>query len=172
MSEPYIGEVKIWAGSYAPAGYAFCDGGTVPVSQYQSLSTIIGTTYGGDGRTTIGLPDLRDRAPLGAGVITGMVTRNLGSTGGNREVPLSDLEMQRHNHKLVTVSSPTDGGNPLNHAFGRLRSEEIYGDFQQLSPMSEETIQPAGGGQPHPNVQPFLALTFIIALEGEYPPRA
>ena len=171
MSEPFIGEVKIWAGDFAPKGYALCDGGTVPISQYTALFSIIGTIYGGDGMTTTGLPDLQDSAPLGAGNAPEMFPRKLGQAGGKEEETLTVDQMPSHNHRLVAAKTPADGGNPLNHAFARLRDEDFYGSFQQLTPMSEETIQPAGGGQPHPNVQPFVALTFIIALEGMYPER-
>ena len=179
MSEPFIAEVRIFAGNFAPRGYAFCQGQLLPIAQNTALFSLIGNYYGGDGRTTMGLPDLRGRTPLGQGQGPGLTTRRIGDKSGATTVTLSEAELPAHAHTLQAVaavgSTPTPGNNTLlaqAPSGGRGGGgAQVYGASQNLVAMAPASITATGGSQSHDNMQPYLAVNFIIALEGLYPSR-
>lgn len=170
MSEPFIAEVKIFAGNFAPRNYAFCNGQLLPISQNTALFSLLGTTYGGDGRTTTALPNLQGRAPMHPGSGPGLTTRRIGERGGFEAVTLTEAQMPNHNH-LLTANN--DGEGEDNDPGGNFTGKNgIYTAAGNLQPMSSRSLPNQGGGQPHTNMQPYLALNYIIALVGEYPSRA
>ncbi len=177
MSSPFVAEIRMFGGNFAPRSWAFCNGQLLPISQNTALFSLLGTFYGGDGRTTFGLPDLRDRTPLGPGQGPGLRERFLGETGGSSSVTLLSSELPAHSHNLVGASSPAGTtGNPagLLPAIPGRRAGALFGPATagQTTPMSFQALQPAGGSQPHNNQQPYLAVYFIIALQGVFPPRS
>lgn len=176
MSEPFIAEIRIFAGNFAPRGWAFCDGQLLPISQNTALFSLIGTIYGGDGRTTTGLPDLKGRAPMHAGNGAGLSTRQLGESGGTETVTLTINHLPLHTHSLQASTGATDeegSTNPSNAATGVPEpANALYRNPSNLAPMASGVIQSDGGNGSHNNMQPFLALNFIIAMVGLYPSRA
>ncbi|MBT9314086.1 phage tail protein [Leptothoe spongobia] len=177
MADPFIGEIRIFAGNFAPRNWAFCDGSTLSISQNQALFAVLGTTYGGDGRTTLGLPDLQGRAPMHAGSGTGLTRRTLGEKGGAETQTFTEAQMPSHTHAEVAVpqNRRTSSGTaiPTNHALGLVDdSQDIYGDPSNLVAMASTSITSAGSGsESRSNMQPFLAINYIIALEGTFPSR-
>jgi microcystin-dependent protein len=172
MSEPFVGEIRMFAGNFAPRGWAFCDGQLLAVSQNDALFSLLGTIYGGDGRTTFGLPDLRGRVPIHAGSGPGLSPRNLGAKGGAEAVTLTVNQLPSHNHGPLQASAdPAASVNPVGKVLGVPTSTDLYAD--DLSPvnMSPNAITNIGGSQSHTNLMPFLCIHFIIALFGIYPSR-
>lgn len=174
MSEPYIGEIHMFGGNFPPVGYAFCNGTPLPIAQYDALFALIGTTYGGDGQTTFNLPDLRGRIPVHQGQGRGLPPVALGQSAGSETVTLIGQQLPVHNHP---ASASTQGATTTNPQGALLAAtttnNELYaapgaGPAVKLAPQS---VAPAGGNQPHDNLMPFLAINFIIALEGLFPPR-
>lgn len=174
--DPFIGEIRIFAGNYAPSGWAFCAGQVIPISQNTPLFSLVGTTYGGDGISTFGLPNLIDRAPMhigGSQPGPGLSTHYLGEMGGAPTVTLLTSEMPAHTHLANCSTLPANNPSPANAVWaagsGR-RGAETY-----ASPLGSAIAMPGtviGGSQPHNNMPPFLGLTFIIALQGVFPPRS
>ena len=167
MSEPYIAEIRIMGFNFAPRGYAQCDGQLLPISQYSALFSLLGTTYGGDGRTTFALPDLRGRCPIHMGTGPGLSPRSIGGKAGVEMTQLTVNEMPSHTHQLRASNLVPNEESP----------EENYPAASSLNPytgasptQSSNTIQNTGG-QAHNNMQPYLAVNFIIALVGIYPSR-
>lgn len=172
MSEPFIAEIRIFAGNFAPRGWAFCDGQLLPISQNTALFSLIGTTYGGDGRTTTALPNLQGRVPVHPGQGPGLSLRSLGESGGSENVTLTEGEIPNHSHALSAVSDPGDLSDPTGRSLARSSGASAWrSDAAAPVPMDANAVAPAGGSQPHNNLMPYLALSFIIALEGIYPPR-
>lgn len=173
MSEPFIAEVRIFAGNFAPRNWAFCDGQLLPISQNTALFSLIGTIYGGDGRTTTALPNLQGRAPLHPGRGPGLTSRRLGERGGVPAVALSEAQMPNHNHAMRASPSPGERSEPTSTTvFARSAGGDVYGPASNLVPLADAVLPPAGGNQAHNNMQPFLAVNFIIALVGLYPSRS
>jgi microcystin-dependent protein len=168
MSEPFIGEVKIFAGNFAPRNFAFCNGQLLPISQNTALFAILGTTYGGDGRTTLGLPNLQGRVPMHPGRGPGLSTRRLGERGGATTATVSDSQMPSHSHTLNAFADAADAAPAWNLGIG---AASMYATPGALEAMSPAAVEPAGGGAAHNNVQPIQALNFIIALVGIFPSR-
>lgn len=170
MSEPFIAEIRIFAGNFAPRSWAFCNGQLLPVSQNTALFSLIGTTYGGDGRSTTALPNLMGRVPMHPGRGPGLTARRLGQRGGVETVSLSEAQMPNHTH---TMSASRDRGELSTPAAGRsLARAQIYGPASNPQVNMASTALPsAGGSQPHNNLQPFIVMNFIIALQGLYPSR-
>jgi len=179
MSEPYIGQITMFAGNFAIRGWALCDGQLLAISQNQSLFSLLGTTYGGDGRTTFGLPDLRGRAPMHAGQGSGLSNRSLGLKSGTETNTLTIANLPTHAHTdsdplLNATASPPNTSNPTGAA---LALAPVYNDSETpASAMNADSVEhpatgPAGGGTSHNNMQPYLAIHFIIALTGVFPPR-
>ncbi|PYI56516.1 phage tail protein [Paenibacillus flagellatus] len=169
--DPYIGEIRLFAGKYAPAGWYFCNGQTLQVVAHQTLFTVIGNMYGGDGKTTFALPDMRGMAPIHQGNGAGLTPRPFLSTGGTNQVTLTERQMPFHDH-AVNCQTTANENNPN----GAIWANEPRGArpvYSQTAntPMSAQAIGTAGGGKPHNNMQPYAALNFIIAAEGVYPSK-
>ncbi|AVS62899.1 phage tail protein [Paracidovorax avenae] len=173
-TEPYIGEISMFAGSYAPAGWAICNGQLLPISQNQALFAILGTTYGGNGVTTFALPDLRGRVVVGPGQGPGLQPYSLGQTGGQENVTLNISQMPAHNHVVQmnvnnsAGNSATPGGRYL--AASDQRNNQ-YADQAGGGTLAGTVVNIAGGSMPHENIQPYLCINFIIALQGVFPSR-
>ncbi|MFT6101232.1 MAG: microcystin-dependent protein [Arenicella sp.] len=175
MSEPFIAEVRIFAGNFAPRSWAFCDGQLLPVAQNTALFSLIGSTYGGDGRTTTGLPDLQGRAPMHPGRGPGLTSRRLGQKLGTETVTLSELQIPSHSHTLrVHAGGSIPVGPSVTASLANSRTINAWqtNTTANLVTMAPETLSNTGGGQSHTNVQPYLTLNFIIALQGLYPSRS
>lgn len=175
MSEPFVAEIRIFAGNFAPRGWAFCDGQLLPVSQNTALFSLIGTTYGGDGRSTTALPNLKGRAPMHPGRGPGLTDRRLGERGGVETVTLSEAQMPNHNHTLRASGENGEVGSlTANVVLARSRGGDLYqtNTSANLVPMASDTLPSTGGSQAHNNLQPFLTMNFIIALVGLYPSRS
>jgi microcystin-dependent protein len=179
MAEPFIGEIKMFGGNFAPQYYAFCDGQLLGISQNSALFSILSITYGGDGQTTFGLPNLQGRAAMGAGDGPGLTPRRLGETGGEPAVTLIPAQMPSHNHQVQCNEAAGDTASPSNATFGLVGGRgrpPFYANFapppaNDIIPMSPQALGMTGGSQAHNNMQPYLAVNFIIALRGLFPPR-
>ena len=169
MSEPYVAEIKIFAGNFAPRGYAFCDGRLLQIAQNTAVFSLIGTIYGGDGRSTTALPDLRGRAPMHPGQGPGLTARTLGEKVGVTSVTLTEAQMPSHHHGLTASEEPGDDNDPAGKLLGRAG---IYAPANNTVNMNAASLANQGGSQPHTNQQPFLAMYFIFALVGLYPSRS
>lgn len=170
MSEPFIAEIRIFAGNFPPRGWAFCDGQLLPIAQNTALFSLIGTTYGGDGRSTTALPDLQGRLPMHPGRGPGLADRRLGERAGVEAVTLTEQEIPNHGHALRAVSEPGDLADPANRNLARSATGSAYQqNASALVPMNEGMLANAGNNQAHNNLMPYLALYFIIALEGVFP---
>lgn len=167
--QPYLGEIRMFAGDFAPVGFALCDGQLLPVDEYPDLFNLLGTRYGGDGQVLFALPDLRGRAPVHMGAGPGLPTRNLGDADGAETVTLTVSQMPAHGH---TAGASTAGGN-LDNPAGNVPAIDAAGAPRYgASPntnLASGALGVAGGSQPHSNMQPYLALNFIIALSGVIP---
>lgn len=178
MSEPFIAEIRIFAGNFAPRGWAFCNGEILPISQNTALFSLIGTTYGGDGRSTTALPNLEGRAPMHPGRGPGLTTRRLGQRGGVEMVTLTEAQLPNHRHDMQAVQrTQATRGNSLDPAGNLLATPETgtaYVDDVAADhvTMATDMIGNTGGSQAHNNLQPFLTMNFIIALVGLYPSRS
>jgi microcystin-dependent protein len=172
MSEPFIAEIRIFAGNFAPRSWAFCNGQLLPVSQNTALFSLIGTTYGGDGRTTTALPNLEGRAPMHPGRGPGLTARRLGQRGGVEMVTLSEAQMPNHTHTLSADTALANNRNPQGNALARAAGGLAYGPSGSMVPLAEQALPNTGGSQAHNNMQPYLTMNFIIALQGLYPSRS
>lgn len=172
MSEPFIAEIRIFAGNFAPRSWAFCDGQLLPISQNTALFSLIGTTYGGDGRSTMALPNLQGRAPMHPGRGPGLTARRLGQTGGVERVTLSEAQMPSHKHTAIGSGDSANQRGPSGNlpAVGIGRGAAAYQNSSNL--VDFERLGDSGGSQSHENMQPFLTLNYIIALQGLYPSRS
>jgi microcystin-dependent protein len=170
MSDAYIGEIRMFGGNFPPVGWAFCDGSTLSISQYDALFALIGTTYGGDGQTTFNLPDLRGRLPIHQGQGAGLSARTLGEPGGVEQVTLNQGQLPPHNHTALANSGIGTVDSPYTSYWaGSANTPQFAPGSQANTTMSADTIGFTGGNQPHSNLQPYLAVSFIIALEGIFP---
>ncbi len=174
MSEPFIAQVQIFPYNFAPRGWAFCDGQLLPIAQNTALFALIGTLYGGDGRTTFGLPNLKGRAVVHPGTGPGLSPVNLAQRGGVETVTLSEAQMASHNHDLLANTLFADSGVPTGRALARSVGASAYhtNTTRNLVQLNALTLQDTGGGQAHNNMQPFLTLNFSIALQGLFPSRS
>ncbi len=164
MAQPYVGEIRIFAGNFAPAGWMFCEGQLLPISEYETLFNLIGTTYGGDGQSTFALPDLRGRLPIHFG--NGFT---LAETGGVETVTLTVAQIPAHSHSFLATSSLANATGPNGNV---LAESTLLTMFQSGAPtiaMSPGTTSSTGGSQPHDNFQPYLCVDFIISLFGIFP---
>jgi microcystin-dependent protein len=169
--DPFVAEIRIFPFNFAPKGWAFCDGQILPLSQNTALFSLLGTTYGGDGKSNFALPNMQGNAPMHPGQGPGLSLHDLGETGGSETVTLLESEFPAHSHALV--DSLSDGGVQI--ATGQLFAAGVgigmYAAPGALTQLSDNAVAPAGGDQPHNNMQPYLTLNFCIALQGVYPPR-
>ena len=172
MSDPFIGEIRMFGGNFAPRGWALCNGQLLAISQNTALFSLLGTSFGGDGVTTFALPDLRGRAPMHWGQGPGLTNRILGESAGEEAVTLLGTQIPPHNHTVAAVSGPGNAGSPPGGLWAASSSRDsIYSNASPDAQMNPQAIGGGGGSQPHDNMSPYLAVTFIIALEGIYPPR-
>lgn len=173
MADPFVAEIRIFPFNFAPKGWAFCDGQLMPLSQNTALFSLLGTTYGGNGKSNFALPDLQGRAPMHPGQGPGLSLHDLGETGGNDTVTLIESEIPSHSHSLGAQSTPLGGSAiPAGNVLSRPASGNLYATTNpQLVPMSSQALATAGGNQPHNNMQPYLTFYFCIALQGVFPPR-
>ncbi|MCL4835248.1 MAG: tail fiber protein [Caldilineaceae bacterium] len=166
-----LGEIRMFAGNFAPYGYAFCNGQLLPLSQNTALFSLLGTTYGGDGRTTFALPDLRTRAPIHWGTGPGLGTYNRGAAGGAATVTLQSSQLPQHSHTAVAANATGTQTSPVGHTWGQgvgRTPPRLYSSAGPDTGMHADAIGQTGGGQPHNNRQPYQAINFIIALTGTY----
>jgi microcystin-dependent protein len=170
MSEPFLAEVRVMGFNFAPRGWAFCDGQILPINQNQSLYSLLGTTYGGDGRTSFALPDLRGRTPIHTGRSNGGGDHTLGQKSGEETHTLAANEMPQHTHSLKGSSSPAASNEPSGRVVGDNQGL-IYHAFATPTPMAPNAVTHVGGGQAHENMQPYIAVNFCIALRGLFPSR-
>jgi len=172
QSEPFIGQVSMFAGNFAPRGWAFCDGQLLSISQNTALFSLLGTTYGGDGRTTFGLPDLRGRVPMHPGKGPGLSTRKLGEEGGSETNTLTVAQMPSHNHTVNAVSSDGNANDPSGALPANTKIlDKEYSTGKKNATMSSIMINNSGENQSVNNIQPFGTVNFIIALTGTFPSR-
>lgn len=173
MSEAYIGEVRLFAGNYAPESWALCDGRLLTIAEYDALFSLIGTTYGGDGQTTFALPDLRGRLPMGQGTGPGLTPRSMGEQLGTEDVTLTVQQMPVHSHHFVASTAAAASSSPANALLGDTEGDVFYVESTSpdLQAMDPKAVTNTGGNQPHNNLMPGLAMNYIICLAGIYPPR-
>lgn len=173
--EPIIGQIMLFGGNFAPRGWAFCDGQLLEIASHDALFAILGTTYGGDGSTTFGLPDLRGRVPMHAGEGPGLTARKIGQRMGAEGVALTPTQMPAHGHDFLVANTPANKDDPTGEALGQ---SDIYVGVSPSEPATEpsvalnaKTVGETGGSAPHENMQPTLCINYIIALQGMFPSR-
>ena len=174
--EPLLGEIKMFGGNFEPRGWAFCNGQLLPIAQNTALFSLLGTTYGGNGQTTFALPDLRGRAPLHFGTGPGLTPKDLGELAGSENVTLIASQMPAHNHQLTASNQPGGTDDPTNTVPAKAFDQNAgnVNAYVATAPnvaMNPTAMSVAGSSQPHDNMQPYLAVNFIIALEGVFPSR-
>ena len=171
MSDPYLGEIKLFAGNFAPRGFAFCDGQLLAISQNDALFSLLGTIYGGDGRTTFALPDMRGRIPLHFGTGPGLSERRIGAKVGTETETLTAAQLPAHTHAFNASTTTATLGDPAAHVVGDTGADALYVEGSSNVPMSSAAVSSVGGNQSHNNMMPFQGIYFIIALTGIYPSR-
>jgi microcystin-dependent protein len=171
VSNPFLGEIRLFGFNFAPRTWATCSGQLMPIAQNTALFSLLGTTYGGDGQTTFALPDLRGRSALSAGQGPGLAAYNLGQVSGVETVTLISTQMPAHNHTMLASSSDSTAKNPSGNIPGGTASPVYAAVGTANTTMAPQVIGGAGGSQPHENRSPYLVLNYCIALEGIYPSR-
>ncbi|MCO6457620.1 MAG: phage tail protein [Pirellulaceae bacterium] len=171
MSEPFLAEIRLWGFNFAPRGWAFCDGQLLQISQNTALFALVGSTFGGDGRSTFALPDLRGRAPVHPGQGPGLSARRWGEKGGDENVTLTEAQLPSHSHALQASSDEAEDDAPAGHVPAASEDVPLFAEAGNLVNMNAAALGNSGGGEPHANLQPYLALNFCIALTGIFPPR-
>ncbi|HYC92386.1 MAG TPA: tail fiber protein [Thermoanaerobaculia bacterium] len=172
MADPFVAEIRIFPFNFAPKGWAWCDGQLLPLSQNTALFSLLGTTYGGNGKSNFALPDLQGRAPMHPGQGPGLSLHDLGETGGSETVSLLESEIPAHSHAMRAATQDNADVNLVTPtaSFAGSTGGTIYQTTSNTQ-MSANTLAPAGGDQPHNNLQPYLTFYFCIALQGVFPPR-
>lgn len=171
MSEPFVGQIKMFAGTFAPRSYAFCDGQLLAITQNDALFSLLGTIYGGDGRTSFGLPDLRGRIPIHAGTGPGLTHRNLGNKSGAENVTVTSQQLPTHTHAFKASTASGDQSNPQNASMAGSPNIRLYRDTTPTSPLAAKSVTAVGGNGAHTNMAPCLGIHYIIALFGIFPSR-
>jgi microcystin-dependent protein len=169
--DPFVAEIRIFPFNFAPKGWAFCDGQLLPISQNTALFSLLGTTYGGDGKSNFALPDLQGAAPMHPGQGPGLSLHDLGETSGSDTVTLLESEIPAHSHAVLSRSDLADSPGPAQNSLGRAVNHYQQNTSQNLVSLNDLTIAPTGGDQPHNNLMPYLTMNFCIAMQGVYPPR-
>jgi microcystin-dependent protein len=174
MGQPYVGEIRMFGGNFAPSGWMFCEGQTLPISENDVLFTLIGTTYGGDGQETFNLPNLASRVPIHMGTSPGGTTYQIGELAGTEQETLTVQQIPIHTHVALATSNTGNSPSPLGTVLAAPTAATVtglatYGTDLPLSALAPATIGPVGGSQPHENTQPFLCINFIISLFGVFP---
>ncbi|MDP9118556.1 MAG: tail fiber protein [Actinomycetota bacterium] len=170
MTEPFLGELRLFGFNFAPLGWAFCSGQLLPIDQNTALFSLLGTQYGGNGQTTFALPDLRGRVPISMGQGPGLSNYDIGEASGTETVTLNATQMPAHTHGVIANGGPASTGRPDNAVPARAPSN-VYASAPSGTAMNAGMISSSGGNQPHNNLQPFLVLNWCIALQGIYPSR-
>ncbi len=172
MADPFVAEIRIFPFNFAPRGWAWCDGQLLPISQNTALFSLLGTTYGGDGKSNFALPNLQGRAPMHPGQGPGLSRHDLGEAGGSETVTLLESEMPAHSHALLASNEIGEDRKAVGEAMARSTGGALYGPVP-ASPvaLASAAVPPAGGGAPHNNLMPYLTFYFCIALQGVFPPR-
>jgi len=173
MASPFLAEVKMFAGNFAPRGYAFCSGQILAIAQNTALFSLLGTTYGGNGQTTFALPDLRGRVPIHQGQGPGLSSYTLGEMAGTETVTLTQNQLPAHSHLIAANSGAGNNAAPANNMVlaASTARDRLYTTNAANVTLSPGSVSQVGGSQPTPNIQPYLVLNFIIAIEGIYPSR-
>lgn len=169
MGQPYVGEIRMFAGNFAPSGWLFCEGQFLPISENEVLFQLIGTTYGGDGEETFRLPDLRGRLPVHMGTGPDGATYQIGEQAGAEEVTLTVQQIPSHSHLLQTSSAPATSQDPNNRVLAEADFDAYTSVFTSAATLNAVALQPSGGSQPHTNYAPYLCVHFIISLFGIFP---
>ena len=164
MAQPYVGEIRMFAGNFAPAGWMFCEGQLLPISENEVLFQLIGTTYGGDGESTFALPDLRGRIPIHQG--NGFI---LAETGGAEEITLTVNQVPAHTHPLLATTAVANQSSPTNNVLAQSTAADLYIEDTATVALAASSAAPVGGSQPHTNLQPYLCVYYIISLFGIFP---
>jgi microcystin-dependent protein len=171
--DPFVAEIRIFPFNFAPKGWAFCDGQILPISQNTALFSLLGTTYGGDGKSNFALPNMQGNAPMHPGQGPGLSLHDLGETGGSDTVSLLESEMPAHSHGWMASNADSNSQSPVAQLFaGGVGGISMYAAPASITQLSPSALTPAGGDQPHNNMMPYLTLTFCIALQGVFPPRS
>ncbi|MFN8633980.1 MAG: tail fiber protein [Chloroflexota bacterium] len=171
MADPFVAEIRIFPFNFAPKGWAWCDGQLLPLSQNTALFSLLGTTYGGNGKSNFALPDLQGRAPMQPGQGPGLSLHDLGETGGAETVTLLESEMPAHSHGVVVSAADAITRIPAGQRLATGIGVSAFGAPPPNTQLSSSAVAPAGGDQPHNNLQPYLTFYFCIALQGIFPPR-
>lgn len=171
MADPFVAEIRIFPFNFAPKGWAWCDGQLLPLSQNTALFSLLGTTYGGNGKSNFALPDLQGRAPMHPGQGPGLSLHDLGETGGSEAVTLLESEIPSHSHTLSVSSQLGLENSPQAQLWAMGDGINLYAPAGNVASMAPEALAPTGGDQPHNNLQPYLTFYFNIALQGVFPPR-
>ena len=172
MADPFVAEIRMFPFNFAPRGWAWCDGQLLPLSQNTALFSLLGTTYGGDGRSTFALPNLQGSAPMHPGQGPGLSLHDLGETGGSETVTLLQSEIPTHSHALRFVADVAEDVSPTGNSLALSTDGALYTTTGiGTAQLAAQEITPAGGDQPHNNLQPYLTVYFCIALQGVFPPR-
>jgi len=169
MAEPYIGEIRMFAGNFAPVGWEFCSGQKLAIAENDALFALIGTTYGGDGQDTFALPDLQSRIPLHMGAGLDGITYPLAQMNGTEQETLTTQQIPVHSHPFVASSNTAQNSNPTGQLVGQSAAVVMYIEDAASTPLSQQAISLVGGSQPHENVQPFVCINYIISLFGIFP---
>ena len=173
MADPFVAEIRIFPFNFAPKGWAWCDGQLLPLSQNTALFSLLGTTYGGNGKSNFALPNLQGSAPMHPGQGPGLSLHDLGETGGSETVTLLESEIPAHSHSVMAAPTIVSGDSniPGGNAFAKSSQGNVYTPAANLTQMSPNELTPAGGDLPHNNMMPYLTCYFNIALQGVFPPR-
>lgn len=170
MSNPYVGEIRMFAGSFAPAGWQFCNGQLMPISENETLFQLLGTTYGGDGQETFALPNLQSRIPLHHGNGPDGITYQLAEASGTESVTLTTQQIPNHSHPFSVAALDGTQNNPGNQVLAQTPAGiNFFFEDPPTASMAASSVTPAGGSQPHDNLQPFLCINFIISMFGVFP---
>lgn len=169
MAQPFIGEIRMFGGNFAPVGWEFCDGQLVPISENDALFTLIGTTYGGDGESTFALPNLQSRIPIHQGQGPGLTSRTLAEMAGVETVTLTTQQMPVHNHALIASTNVGGSSNPQGQLLAAGTNVQFFRVIAPNANMAPNIISPAGGSQPHENLMPYLCINYIISMFGIFP---
>lgn len=164
MSQPFVGEIRMFGGNFAPAGWVFCDGSLLPISEFETLFNLIGTTYGGDGQTTFAVPDLRGRLPVHQG--NGFT---LAETGGVETVTLTTSTIPAHSHPFLASTDTGGSRDSTGNVLTKVPSGSVYVQMAATAALAPQSISSVGGSQPHDNFQPYLCISFILSLFGVFP---
>lgn len=170
--DPFVAEIRIFPFNFAPRGWAFCNGQLLPLSQNTALFSLLGTTYGGNGKSNFALPDLQGNAPMHSGQGPGLSLHDLGETGGSETVTLLESEIPAHSHSVLASQADGTDQSPVNELFATGIGIGMYAVSGASTALGANWIAPVGGDQPHNNMQPYLTLNFCIALQGVFPPRS